>query len=193
MGMGTGTDMGTGTGPAEETRWARWAALLPPALARDVADCWDVGEQEAGLDLLVGGLLEHRVPISGSVRAEIAVAAEVWGMWSALAPRLAQCPGEGGCDPLDVIERPDTVPLPGAAVAPEAGLAGLLVVPWIACAGCGRVLARAHRLEAWGDLSYLAEQYVLFTPADPSAPALLFADDAAWDGLNALRRPCGGA
>lgn len=89
-----------GDGPAslcrvidEATRWRRFAALLPSADAAAFVDCWDIGEQEAGLDQLVAGLLEQEVPISETVRAEIAVAAEVWGMRTALAPRLGRCLG----------------------------------------------------------------------------------------------------
>ncbi|MEU9133115.1 hypothetical protein AB0D08_34305 [Kitasatospora sp. NPDC048540] len=39
--------------------WDRLAALLPEAEARQVRDCWNIGEQEAGLGLLVSGILTH--------------------------------------------------------------------------------------------------------------------------------------
>ncbi|MET7383285.1 hypothetical protein ABZT08_31605 [Streptomyces sp. NPDC005526] len=94
----------------EATQWRRFAALLPPADAAGFMDCWDIGEQEAGLDQLVAGLLKHRVPICETVRAEIAVAAEVWGMRTALAADLGRCLGDHqGDDRLRLIEHADTV------------------------------------------------------------------------------------
>lgn len=149
-------------------------------------DCWEIGEQEAGLDRLVAGLLEHQVPISETVRAEIAVVAEVWGMWTALAPGLARCLGNHHVDPrLRLIEHADTVPLPGSSVGTDTALADLLVVPWIACTRCGQVLARAHAQEPWGDLSYLARHYVLFVPGRSTSTGV-FAPDSAWDALTEL-------
>ncbi|MFB7011270.1 MULTISPECIES: hypothetical protein [unclassified Streptomyces] len=174
----------------EATRWRRFAALLPPADAAGFTDCWDIGEQEAGLDRLVAGLLEHRVPISETVRAEIAVATEVWGMRAVLAPGLGRCLGGHQEDSgLRLIERADTVPLPGSSVATDTALADLLVVPWIACTRCGRVLARAHDREPWGDLSYVARHYLLFVPGR-SASTALFAPDSAWGALTELGVSC---
>ncbi|MFH9967867.1 hypothetical protein ACH4PR_42050 [Streptomyces mirabilis] len=177
----------------EGTRWRRFAALLPPADAREILDYWDIGEQEAGLDQLVAGLLKHQVPISETVHAEIAVAAEVWGMRTALAPGLGQClSGDQEDTGLRLIEHADTVPLRGSSVGDDTALVDLLVVPWIACTRCGQVLARAHIQEPWGDLSYLARHYVLFFPGR-SASKGLFAPDSAWDALAQLRMSCGQA
>ncbi|WP_189935859.1 hypothetical protein [Streptomyces aurantiogriseus] len=174
----------------EATQWRRFAALLPPADAAGIVDCWDIGEQEAGLDRLVAGLLEHQVPISDTVRAEIAVAAEVWGIRTALAPGLGRCLGDHREDTgLRLIEHADTVPLPGSSVGTDTALADLLVVPWIACTRCGRVLARAHNREPWGDLSYHARHYVLFVPGRSTSTAL-FATDSAWGALTELRMSC---
>ncbi|MGC5005368.1 hypothetical protein [Streptomyces sp. NBC_00353] len=174
----------------EATQWRRFAALLPPSDAAKFMDCWDIGEQEVGLDQLVAGLLKHQVPISETVRAEIAVAAELWGMRTALAPGLGRCLDDHQEDSrLRVIEHADTVPLPGSSVATDTALAGLLVVPWIACTRCGRVLARAHNQEPWGDLSYLARHYVLFVPGRSTLTAL-FAPDSAWGALGELRMSC---
>ncbi|MEV0692533.1 hypothetical protein [Streptomyces sp. NPDC050388] len=174
----------------EATQWRRFAALLPPADAAGFMDCWAIGKQEAGLDQLVAGLLQHQVPISETVRAEIAVAAEVWGVRTALAPGLGRCLGDHQGDrTLRLIEHADTVPLPGSSVATDTALADLLVVPWIACTRCGRVLARAHDQEPWGDLSYLARHYVLFVPGHSTSTAL-FAPDSAWDALAELRMSC---
>ncbi|MET9886562.1 hypothetical protein ABZZ20_26175 [Streptomyces sp. NPDC006430] len=130
------------------------------------------------------------------------MAAEIWGMWPALAPTLDRCTavagdgdgddagdGDGDGDALDLIERPGTVPVPGPELSADPRFADLLLVPWIACTRCGRSLARAHRLEPWEELSHLAEHYVLLAP-DRSAPPVLFDFDAAWDALTALRRCC---
>ncbi|WP_101254920.1 hypothetical protein [Streptomyces barkulensis] len=78
--------------------WNRLAALLPEADAREVGDCREIGEQEAGLGLLVFGLLTHRVPISETVRARISVLAEDWGGREALTP--------GYCGAVATEERP---------------------------------------------------------------------------------------
>ncbi|MGW1884474.1 hypothetical protein [Streptomyces sp. NPDC001970] len=177
----------------EAARWRRFGALLPPGEAREFVDCWEIGEQEAGLDRLIAGLLEHRVPISETLRAEIAVAAEVWGMWTALAPGIGQCLGsdqDQGDTTLRLIEHADTVPLPGSSVGTDTAPADLLLVPWIACTRCDQVLARAHHREPWGDLSYLARHYVVFAPGH-STPTRLFEPDAAWDALTALHGTCG--
>lgn len=83
----------------------RPAALLPEAGAREVNDCWDIGEQEAGLGLLVSGLLGHQVPISGTVRAQISVLAETWGEREALTPRILHCADEGIPGPREADRR----------------------------------------------------------------------------------------
>lgn len=153
-------------------------------------DCWEIGEQETGLERLVAGLLEHGVPISESIRAEIAVAAEVWGMRTALAPGLGRCLDDHQEDSRSrLIERADTAPVPGSSVSTDMALADLLVVPWIACRRGGRVLARAHDKETWGDLSYLARHYVLFMPGRSTSSAL-FAPDAAWAAWTELGMSC---
>ncbi|MER5711275.1 hypothetical protein [Streptomyces sp. NPDC002122] len=183
----------------EVARWHRLAALLPPAQAREFRDCWEIGEQEAGLDLLVEGLLEHRVPISDTTRAEIAVTAERWGVWATLAPDLGRClgagPGDGSGDgpgdaSVTLIEHAGAVPLPGSSVGADASWEVLLVVPWLACTRCDRMLARTHHREGWGDLSFDARRYVLFAP-DRSTPVRLFAPESAWEAFTVLRESCG--
>lgn len=57
-------------------RWERSAGPLP--MAESVHDGRDTGRQEAGLGILVRGLLAHRVPVGDRTRAEIAVLAEQW-------------------------------------------------------------------------------------------------------------------
>ncbi|ALO10656.1 hypothetical protein AQF52_5062 [Streptomyces venezuelae] len=161
----------------EAARWGRYATLLPPAEAQEFTDCWQIGEQEAGLDLLVTTLLKHRVPISDTTRAEIAVAAEEWGVWGTLAPDLGRCvdggPGDGS---LKLIEQADAV-----RADP------FVVVPWLACTRCDRTLARMHHREGWGDHSLGAIRYVL---SDRDAPVRLFDRETLWDAVTELRAPC---
>ncbi|WP_033438845.1 hypothetical protein [Saccharothrix sp. NRRL B-16314] len=147
------------------------AALLPPGQARDVVECWDIGEQEAGLDLLTKALAEGGIPIDGDQRAQVAVTAEAWGVRESLTPALRRCRSRAG-GAVRLID--DDVPL----VPPTS--TDLVIVPWIACALCPETLSRAHLIEPWGDLSYLAEHYVL-------SPARLFGPEDVWGAFTALR------
>ncbi|GAX58387.1 hypothetical protein SO3561_09960 [Streptomyces olivochromogenes] len=67
-------------------------------------DCWDIGEQEAGLGLLVSGLIAHQLPISETVTAQISVLAEVWGEGESLTPQILQCRGDDAWTQLKLIE-----------------------------------------------------------------------------------------
>ncbi|WP_399552739.1 hypothetical protein [Streptomyces sp. WELS2] len=127
--------------------WNRLAALLPEAEAREVKDCWDIGEQQAGLGLLVSGILGHQVPISETVRARISVLAEIWGEREALTARILQCRVEGTPGPLKLVEG-DGSTVPEAMDMAE-DLAGLALAPWITCTRRGQVLMRAHARESW--------------------------------------------
>jgi hypothetical protein len=89
---------------ADAAIWNWLAALLPEAEAQEVKDCWDIGEQEAGLGLLVSGILDHRVPISETVRVQISVLAETWGERETLTPRILQCRDDGTSGHLKLIE-----------------------------------------------------------------------------------------
>ncbi|MFI0742785.1 hypothetical protein ACH4PU_32590 [Streptomyces sp. NPDC021100] len=60
--------------------------------------------------------------------------------------------------------------LSGGSLSPE--LAGLLVIPWIACVRCGQLLGRAHEREPWGDLSLLPTHYVIVHLREPAQPRL---------------------
>lgn len=163
--------------------WNRLAALLPDAEAQDVRDCWDIGEQEAGLELLVSGLLTQQVAVSGTTRAEISVLTEAWGMREALATRLLHCRADGRPARLELIEPA------GAARRSEEDPTGLVLVPWILCTYCGEVLTRGHLREDWGDLSYLAERYLIVAP-DRTTVVRSFDADAAEEGLTALLGGC---
>ncbi|KAB7835581.1 hypothetical protein [Streptomyces mobaraensis] len=143
--------------------WSRLVALLPEAEAEGVEECRAVGEQEAGLGLLVSGLLDHQVPISEMVRARLSVLAEIWGEREALTPQILQCRGDGALSSVELIEG-DGSAVPEATGWAGQDLAGLVLVPWISCPGRGRVLMRAHTQEYWGDLSYLARHYVISEP-----------------------------
>ncbi|WP_405980871.1 hypothetical protein [Streptomyces sp. NBC_00158] len=167
---------------AEADVWNRFVSLLPDDKGYEVQVCWDIGEQEAGLDLLVSGLLEHRVAISGTTRAEISVMAEVWGMRRDISSRLLACRGDGLPSPVELVERPTTTPL-----ATLAELADFLVVPWIRHSS-GRLLTRAHVEEPWGDLSLIPEHYAVL--ASPQGPTLrLFESFSAREAFEALAHP----
>ncbi|MFD0356225.1 hypothetical protein ACFVHW_21170 [Streptomyces sp. NPDC127110] len=167
---------------AEADVWNRFVSLLPDGEGHEVQVCWDIGEQEAGLDLLVGGLLEHQVAISETMRAEISVVAESWGVRRDIASRLLACRGDGLPGPIELVERPTTTPL---ANLPE--LADFLVVPWIRHSS-GRLLTRAHVEEPWGDLSLIPEHYAVL--ASVQGPALrLFESFSAREALEALIHP----
>ncbi|MFI8320053.1 hypothetical protein [Streptomyces sp. NPDC085529] len=163
--------------------WNRLVALLPEAEAREAAECWAVGEQEAGLGVLVSGLSDHRVPISETTRARIAVLAEEWGEREFLAPRIRRCRGDGERSRVRLIEPVDE---------PPAGGTGDVLVPWIACERCGRVLTRRHTREAWGGLSSLAWSYVVTSPVD-GAVVREFPDDSVDAAFAHLLAVCGDA
>lgn len=169
--------------------WHRLAALLPPAEAQEIGDCWDIGEQEAGLGLLVSGILAHDVAISEMARAQLSVLAETWGERAALTPRILQCRGDGQPAAAVTLVEDDDVLVGADTVLTDRALAGLIQVPWIICTRCGQVLVRAHTREAWGDLSYLAVHYAITTP-DRTAVARLFPADAAGEAFAGLLRSC---
>ncbi|MFJ8016629.1 hypothetical protein [Streptomyces sp. NPDC096339] len=168
--------------------WNRLALLLPPADAHEVQVCWDIGEQEAGLDLLIGALLKHQVALGETDRAEISVMTETWGIRESVASRLLDCPGDGLPAALELVEGPDTAPLSSPSLI-DTQLAAFLVIPWIRCTASGRLLIRAHTEEPWGDLSYLPEHYAVL--ASEQGPSLqLFDSFGAWEALQELvRRP----
>ncbi|AOR30066.1 hypothetical protein BFF78_02355 [Streptomyces fodineus] len=174
--------------------WNRLAALLPEAEAQEIRDCWDIGEQEAGLGLLVSGILDHEVPISETVRARISVLAESWGEREVLTPRILRCHGNDAPARLKLIDhgvRTDDVPADG----PDPEETGLVRVPWIACTRCGQILMRVHARESWGDLSCLAEHYVIPSPDHSTARRRFPAGsaDAAFDALlNECPQPVAG-
>ncbi|WP_143668030.1 hypothetical protein [Streptomyces carpinensis] len=169
----------------EATVWRSLADLLPPAPARQVMDRWSIGEQESALDLAVSALLEHDIPISASIRAQLAVASEMWGQREALEERIGRCRADGDVSALRLLALADAVPLTGASVSERPELADLLVVPWIRCAVCEQVLGRAHEREPWGGLSFLAARYVLFRPEAP-AQAQVFGSTSVWEALTVL-------
>ena len=176
---------------AEAVLWSRLAGLQSAPDREEVQGCWDIGEQEAGLELLVDRLREQGPGIGESARAELAVMAEQWGEWDWLGVRIAALPHVGEeADRLRVLPDGAEETRPAGFVLPGHPLAEAVLVPWIVCAPCGRVLARAHRREEWGALSFLAEGYVVFGPEH--APVVLPREEpgAAWDALAALRDGC---
>ncbi|MGW4291170.1 hypothetical protein ACWEIK_30045 [Streptomyces sp. NPDC004673] len=175
----------------ETVIWNRLAALLPEAEAQEVKDWWDIGEQEAGLGLLVSGILGHKVLISETARAQISVLAETWGEREALTPQILQCRDDGTPGPMKLIEG-DGSTVPEAIGGAEQDLTGLVLVPWITCTRCGQVLMRAHARESWGDLSYLARHYVITTP-NRATVLQLFPADSASAAFAVLQRTCSDA
>ncbi|MFE5407188.1 hypothetical protein ACFQ9Z_39180 [Streptomyces sp. NPDC056580] len=171
--------------------WNRLAALLPEAEAQEVKDCWDIGEQEAGLGLLVSGILGHQVPISETAKAQISVLAETWGERESLTPQILQCRDDGPPGHLKLLDG-DACTVPEATGVAEQDLAGLVLVPWITCTRCGQVLMRAHARESWGDLSYLARYYVI-TTSNRATPLRLFPTDSATAAFAVLQRSCSDA
>ncbi|MEV4561495.1 hypothetical protein AB0K51_31555 [Kitasatospora sp. NPDC049285] len=170
--------------------WNRLAALLPEPEAQEVRDCWNIGEQEAGLGLLVSELLAHQVPINETVRAQISVLAETWGEREALTPRILQCRGDDTPTHLRLLEN-SGVSDDEPSLGPDQDPAGPALVPWIACTRCDQVLMRAHSRESWGDLSYLAHHYVITSP-DRAAASRTFPAQSADVALAALLEECAG-
>ncbi|KAB7835489.1 hypothetical protein [Streptomyces mobaraensis] len=166
--------------------WNRLAALLPETEAQEVKDCWAIGEQEAGLGLLVSGILGHQVPISETVKAQISVLAETWGERETLTRRLLQCRDDDTPSFVRLIED-DGSTVPEAAEGDGQDLAGLALVPWISCTRSGRALMRTHVRESWGGLSYLARHYVITAP-DRATVLELFPAGSAGPAFAALMR-----
>ncbi|MGA5816719.1 hypothetical protein ACPC54_02475 [Kitasatospora sp. NPDC094028] len=174
----------------DTARWDRIADLLPEPAAREVKDAWQIGEQEGGLAVLVEGLLARQVPISAADRAQISVLLDGWGVRDALTPGLVRCLGDGGPEPVQLLDGDgdgeEAEVLTGWS---EPELAELVLVPWIGCTRCGRVLLRAHRWEDWDDLSYLAEYYVI-APAGERKALRIFPYDADQAAFDELLRDC---
>lgn len=159
---------------AEGAAWDRLAGLLPEPAAGEVRDCRAIGEQEAGLGLLLGGLLAYGVALDGTTRAELSVLTETWGEREALAARLAACADTGAPSPVRLLPADESAGETADETADEtAGEAdgesddttgdpvGSVRVPWIACDRCGATLLRIHTREPWGGPSYPAEAYVV--------------------------------
>ncbi|SFN71320.1 hypothetical protein SAMN04487980_102937 [Streptomyces sp. cf124] len=175
--------------------WSRLATLLPdPEDVELVQDCWDIGEQEAGLSTLVERLTELRLPVDDTARTRIAVLAEEWTVWDRHGSEIAHLAQSPERPPrLRVFEDGAEDTIPAAEVLSEPPSPTSELVPWIACPPCGRTLARSHRREEWGGLSYLAEAYVVLAHDRAFAPLVLDAqgDAAAWSALEALNKACG--
>ncbi|MER5888087.1 hypothetical protein ABT160_30070 [Streptomyces sp. NPDC001941] len=164
----------------DEALFDQLARLLPQPQEREVRDCWSIGEQEAALAMLVSALADRRIPISETTRAQLSVLAEAWNSRQALTPQILACPGDKQPSPLQLTAHATPLP-PGAVPNTAADPSTLVLLPWITCTGCGDVLLRAHTREPWGDLSYLADHYLITThdhtvlrrfPADSADTAL---------------------
>lgn len=178
--------------------WNRLAALLPGAEAEEVRECRSIGEQEAALGLLVSGILTHRRAIGETVRARLSVLAEDWGEREALTPGILRCRTDGEASAVKLLEADgatldraalDGSTVDGAPVRGESAPADLVLVPWIVCTRCGRVLTRAHDRESWGGLSCLARRYVITAP-DRVTVVQSFAAESVGDAFDSLLREC---
>ncbi|MGE7439265.1 hypothetical protein [Kitasatospora sp. NPDC001175] len=168
--------------------WYRIADLLPPPASREVKDCWEIGEQECGLGLLVEGLLARQVPIGGAGRVQISVLAEKWGERERLTPGIVRCLGDGAPAGVRLLDGDgDEVEVVTGWSEPE--LADLVLVPWIGCTRCGQVLPRAHAWEPWDDFSYLAEHYVISTSSHDTA-LRIFPSGSAGEAFAELLHSC---
>ncbi|GGL82106.1 hypothetical protein GCM10010129_27330 [Streptomyces fumigatiscleroticus] len=178
----------------QDAVWSRLAALLPSAEdAEEVLGCYEIGEQEAGLLLLVDRLVELGVAVSGPARAEIAVLAQDWAVWDRIGDRLVTLPADRTHrSGLRVFADGAGEPLPAASVLPDGAPEELFLVPWIACADCGRVLLRGH-LREWYGLFFLPRCYVVRADGHADAPRVFDTetdDDAVWHAFGALRASC---
>lgn len=169
--------------------WHQLAALLPPAEAEEIRGCWNIGEQEAGLGLLVSGILANDVAISELVRARISVLTETWGEREALASRILRCRSDGRSGAAVRLVEQEGALVSGDTVAADQDLAGLVLAPWIECTRCDQILLRVHVREAWGGLSYLAEHYAI-AKRGPAPVARLFPADSAEKAFDSLLRCC---
>ncbi|MGQ4601281.1 hypothetical protein [Nocardia sp. R6R-6] len=157
--------------------WERLALLLPAEAGDNFRDCRAAGRQEAGLWFLMQQLIEHQVPISDRTRAEIEVLAEQWGERLARHDEIIACAPESDDEAsLRLLSDETSSPVePGRLGITDSALTGLLVVPWIECLRCERVLDRVHAQEPWGDLRYLADYYTVRQPTAPDTEPRIFA------------------
>ncbi|MFB7873896.1 hypothetical protein ACFC06_01505 [Nocardia sp. NPDC056064] len=146
----------------EARLWERLARLLPAAQdAESFRDSREIGEQEAGLWFLLERLADLAVPVDEATLAEIEVLAEHWGERLSVHHRVDAC----AKDP----DRAATVRLVPDSEVRSAVEDGTTVLPWIECARCPSVLARAHAREASGRPSQYAVRY-LVSRADAPEP-----------------------
>lgn len=176
---------------AEGAVWPRLARLLPdPGDVDDVRACWDIGEQEAGLDVLVARLRAQGLAIGDAERAELAAMAGQWGEGDRLGETIVALPRDPARPaPPRVLADGAEEPLPVRSVLPDHPQEELFLLPWIACRSRDRVLARAHWWEEWGAWSHLTRAYVLFAAGRPVPPRLFPVEEegAVWSALVALR------
>ncbi|PSK30138.1 hypothetical protein C6575_17585 [Nocardia seriolae] len=169
------------------------ATLLPTVEdVESFRDCRESGHQEAGLWMLMRRLIEDRVPIGDRVRAEIEVLAERWGERLARHSEIASCVRDSG-DRGSIRLLPDdrSTPVDPAQVGvADSVMAGLVVVPWLECVRCGRVLARVHTREPWGELSYLAAYYVIWHHTASGNEPRIFAEPDLYGAFELLVACC---
>ncbi|MFI1721237.1 hypothetical protein [Streptomyces sp. NPDC020489] len=175
---------------AEGRIWTRLAGLLPSAEdAELVQDCWDIGEQEGGLWQLVEKLHERRVAVDEFTRAEIAAMAVQWDVWDQLQDDILALPALALPPPAPPAGRARRGPLRVYADMEPVEEDGRMVVPWMRCAGCERILSRGHLRTSWGMSSYPSAYLVT---GRGEAPVEFETEEpgAVWAALSALSAGC---
>ncbi|MFE6857261.1 hypothetical protein [Nocardia sp. NPDC057668] len=152
--------------------WERLAALLPSDRdAGQFRDCREIGEQEAGLQLLTHSLLEHQVPITDRTRVEIEVLAEHWGERFARHDEIAMCVRASEQDAsIRLLPDKQVEPFePSEVGITDPATARMVVIPWFECLGCSRVVARVHTRQPWGEFLFQAERYLVLPRSGDAA------------------------
>lgn len=165
---------------AEAKVWTRLAGLLPsPEDVEMIQGCWDIGEQEAGLWQLVEKLLEQGVGVDGFRRAEIAAMAVQWDVWDQYGEDIVALPDDPG--------RPGPLRVYVGMEPVEEG--ERLLVPWMRCLPCDRILTRSHERASWGML-HCPSGFVV--TARGEAPLVFDNEEpgAVWAALAAVSATC---
>ncbi|HEX4789505.1 MAG TPA: hypothetical protein VH372_13635 [Actinospica sp.] len=173
----------------ERTEFLALSAPLSVDVRTELAEVWDIGEQEAALATLISALTEADAALSAGARGRIAVLAEAWGCWETLRGALAGCRADDAAPAtIAMIEDtpeglrieaalgalfaagradPDSADGPGGVRGVANPWPGHSLVAWFSCRRCADVLVRVHKTEPWGP-DLIAGAYVLLQLGDGS-------------------------
>jgi hypothetical protein len=141
------------------------AALLPEPDRESVVDCWDIGECEGALELLVDAVAAHDIPLDTLTRARILVLAEGWDHRQVVEELLAACREAPEPEPAVVLLPPES---PGrVADLPGHPLHGLFLREWMRCGCCARTLVCAYRDADSAEYETTAEHYAVLGDGAP--------------------------